>query len=138
MRLASIVLAAGRSRRFGGGNKLLAEIGGSTVLRQTVTAITAAGFDPTLVVTGQIMPVAALRGHRVTSCRPKIETNWVSIAAGVASSRRTSRASHSFPATCRCHALHAYSAMFAVNGGGSSFTQPMVMASNAIRCLAAS
>lgn len=49
---AAIVLAAGRARRFGGADKLTAEIGGVPVLRWTVQALIAAGIGDVLVVTG--------------------------------------------------------------------------------------
>ena len=53
MHIAALVLAAGRSRRFGPGDKLLADLEGTPVLAHTLAAVSAAGFDQTLVVTGQ-------------------------------------------------------------------------------------
>lgn len=59
MRLASLVLAAGRSLRFGSGNKLLADLDGLPVLARTLAAVTAAGFDENLLVIGSDHDAAA-------------------------------------------------------------------------------
>lgn len=53
MTIAAIVLAAGSSKRFGAKNKLLAEIGGETLIRRSVSAAAASGASPVIVVTGQ-------------------------------------------------------------------------------------
>ncbi len=50
--VAGIVLAAGRSRRMGKVNKLLAEIEGVPMVVRAVDAVLASGADPVLVVTG--------------------------------------------------------------------------------------
>jgi molybdenum cofactor cytidylyltransferase len=50
--IAALVLAAGRSSRMGGPNKLLAEIGGRPLLRMVVEAALASQARPLLVVTG--------------------------------------------------------------------------------------
>ena len=50
--IAALVLAAGRSSRMGGPNKLLAEIGGRPLLRMVVEAALASQARPVLVVTG--------------------------------------------------------------------------------------
>jgi molybdenum cofactor cytidylyltransferase len=52
MRLAALILAAGRSRRFGADNKLLASLGGDAVIRRTVAAVRGAGLDTIVAVTG--------------------------------------------------------------------------------------
>jgi molybdenum cofactor cytidylyltransferase len=52
MRLAALILAAGRSRRYGDDNKLLAMLGGETVVRRTVTAVRDAGLRDIIAVTG--------------------------------------------------------------------------------------
>jgi len=49
---AALVLAAGRSSRMGGPNKLLAEIGGRPLLRIVVEAVLASRARPVIVVTG--------------------------------------------------------------------------------------
>jgi len=49
---AALVLAAGRSSRMGGPNKLLAEIGGRPLLRIVVEAALASRARPVIVVTG--------------------------------------------------------------------------------------
>lgn len=51
-RVAAIVLAAGSSKRFGGGSKLLAEIAGQPLLAWTVTAFVASRASEVIVVTG--------------------------------------------------------------------------------------
>jgi molybdenum cofactor cytidylyltransferase len=50
--IAGIVLAAGRSSRMGGPNKLLAEIGGKPLVRIVVDAVLASYARPVIVVTG--------------------------------------------------------------------------------------
>jgi molybdenum cofactor cytidylyltransferase len=50
--IAAVVLAAGRSSRMGGPNKLLAEIGGKPLVRHVVDATLASRARPVLVVTG--------------------------------------------------------------------------------------
>jgi molybdenum cofactor cytidylyltransferase len=49
--VAGVILAAGTSSRMGK-NKLLLELGGSTILRRAVRTAEAAGLDPVLVVVG--------------------------------------------------------------------------------------
>ena len=51
-RVAGIVLAAGRSTRMGGPNKLLAEVGGKPLVRITVEQALASRAKPVVVVTG--------------------------------------------------------------------------------------
>jgi molybdenum cofactor cytidylyltransferase len=51
-RVTGIVLAAGLSRRAAPANKLLAPFGAGTVVRSTVVAMSGAGFDELIVVTG--------------------------------------------------------------------------------------
>jgi len=51
-RIAAIVLAAGRSTRMGGPNKLLAEIGGKALVRIAAEQALASRADPVIVVTG--------------------------------------------------------------------------------------
>ena len=66
--IAALVLAAGRSSRMGGPNKLLAEIGGRPLLRMVVEAALASQARPVLVVTGHQRErvEAALAGLPVT------------------------------------------------------------------------
>ena len=65
--IAAVVLAAGASRRFGEANKLLADLGGRTLLERVVDAVSAAGVTDVVVVTGwdSAAVEAALRGQRV-------------------------------------------------------------------------
>src|SRR5690606_27072357 len=51
-RIAALVLAAGRSSRMGGPNKLLAEIAGKPMLRIVVEEALASKAGPVIVVTG--------------------------------------------------------------------------------------
>lgn len=51
-RVAALVLAAGRSSRMGGPNKLLATVGGKPLLRHTVESAIASKADPVIVVVG--------------------------------------------------------------------------------------
>ena len=50
--IATVVLAAGRSTRMGGPNKLLAEIGGRALVRIAVEEVLASRARPVIVVTG--------------------------------------------------------------------------------------
>ena len=50
-RVAAIVLAAGKSARMGS-NKLLADLGGAPLIRQTVEAVMSWSLERTIVVTG--------------------------------------------------------------------------------------
>jgi len=67
-RVAAIVLAAGRSTRMGGPNKLLAEVGGKPLVRIAVEQALASRARPVVVVTGhqREQVEAALKGLRVT------------------------------------------------------------------------
>jgi molybdenum cofactor cytidylyltransferase len=51
-KVAALVLAAGRSTRMGGPNKMLAELGGKPIVRHTVEAVLASRARPVVVVTG--------------------------------------------------------------------------------------
>lgn len=67
-RIACIVLAAGRSTRMGPANKLLADIGGTPMVRRAVEAALASQARPVLVVTGHMAAevTATLAGLDVT------------------------------------------------------------------------
>jgi molybdenum cofactor cytidylyltransferase len=67
-RVAAIVLAAGRSTRMGAQNKLLADIGGTPMVRRVVETALASKARPVLVVTGHMAAEvgAALAGLDVT------------------------------------------------------------------------
>lgn len=87
MRIAVIVLAAGRSRRFGPADKLLADLDGAPVLVHTVRAVATAGFDTLVVVTGearaQIGDFLADFAVRLVPCPQDRYGMGYSIAAGV-------------------------------------------------------
>lgn len=54
--VAAVVLAAGRSRRMGGSNKLLADFAGKPLVRHAVEAALASRASPVIVVTGHMEP----------------------------------------------------------------------------------
>jgi molybdenum cofactor cytidylyltransferase len=54
LRVAAVVLAAGRSTRMGAQNKLLADLGGKPMVRRVVEAALASKARPVLVVTGHM------------------------------------------------------------------------------------
>jgi len=64
---AAVVLAAGRSMRMGGANKLLEEVGGKPMVRRVAEAAAASRADPVVVVTGHQSErvAAALEGLAV-------------------------------------------------------------------------
>jgi molybdenum cofactor cytidylyltransferase len=68
VRIAAVVLAAGRSTRMGVQNKLLADIAGTPMVRRVVATALASKARPVLVVTGHQAPAvaAALSGLEVT------------------------------------------------------------------------
>ena len=68
MRIASLVLAAGRSSRMGLRNKLLEPVGGESMIRRVAAIAIAGGAQPVIVVTGyEAASVgAALHGLGVT------------------------------------------------------------------------
>ncbi|MGH6933002.1 MAG: NTP transferase domain-containing protein [Dongiaceae bacterium] len=68
LRIAALVMAAGRSSRMGAANKLLAEVDGTPMVRHAVEAALASSARPVVVVTGhdQGKVQAALRGCKVT------------------------------------------------------------------------
>lgn len=67
-KIAAVVLAAGRSTRFGPSNKLLASLEGLPLVRRTVMSVLASAARPVLVVTGHMSAEvrAALAGLDVT------------------------------------------------------------------------
>lgn len=84
----ALILAAGAGRRFGGA-KLLAPLDGAPVIRRTVEAVMAAGFDDVIVVVGEHGSAIgdALAG---LDCRLVEAPDWeqgmaASIRAGIAS-----------------------------------------------------
>ena len=50
--VCAIILAAGESKRFGSEDKLLAKVGGVSILERVVNVIAGVGADKTIVVTG--------------------------------------------------------------------------------------
>jgi molybdenum cofactor cytidylyltransferase len=67
-RIAALVLAAGRSTRMGGPNKLLVDVDGAPLVTRTVDAVLASQAGPVLVVTGHMAGdiTAALGARPVT------------------------------------------------------------------------
>ena len=68
MRIAGLMLAAGRSSRMAPRNKLLEPVGGETMVHRVAAVALAGGAQPVMVVTGHEAPAvaAALRGLDVT------------------------------------------------------------------------
>jgi molybdenum cofactor cytidylyltransferase len=82
--IAAILLAAGRSTRMGGPNKLLADIGGKPMLRRVVEAALASRARPILVVTGH-------QAESVQAALAALDVTFVDnpdYAAGLSSSLR--------------------------------------------------
>ncbi|KAA0681400.1 NTP transferase domain-containing protein [Roseomonas genomospecies 6] len=67
-RIAALVLAAGRSSRMGGSNKLLADVGGEPLVVRTVESVLASQAKPVVVVTGHMAEAvsAPLAGRPLT------------------------------------------------------------------------
>jgi len=64
-RIAAVVLAAGRSSRMGGTNKLVADLNGAPLVARTVDAVLASAARPVVVVTGhQAQEVRTALGER--------------------------------------------------------------------------
>jgi len=82
---AAVVLAAGRSSRMGGANKLLEPVGGTPVIRRVVQAVLASRARPVIVVTGHDRErvEAALEGLPVRLVHNEV------YGSGMASSLRT-------------------------------------------------
>lgn len=95
-KVAAVVLAAGRSTRFGPSNKLLAEVDGEPMVRHAVRAATASGVAETIVVTGHMAEAveAALAGLPVRFVRnPDFAAGQsTSLRAGIAAVSPTSEA----------------------------------------------
>lgn len=83
-RICIIILAAGRSTRFGDGDKLTAPLAGTPVIRHVAAASLAAGSGDVVVVTGRSEVRAALDGLPVHCTPGRGDAMGSSIAAGVA------------------------------------------------------
>ena len=83
--ISAIVLAAGKSSRMGGDNKLLADIDGAPMIARTVDQVAASGVSNIVVVTGRDADAIgdALASHQVTLAHN------ADYARGMASSLRT-------------------------------------------------
>jgi len=64
-RAGAVLLAAGRSTRMGGPNKLLLEFDGEPMVRRALRTLQAVPLDPIMVVLGP----AARRRPKTTRCR---------------------------------------------------------------------
>ncbi|MGB3448336.1 MAG: molybdopterin-binding/glycosyltransferase family 2 protein [Xanthobacteraceae bacterium] len=84
-KVAAVVLAAGRSTRMGGPNKMLAELGGKPLVRMVAEQALASKASPVIVVTGHQADEVekALKGLNVTFVRNP------DFASGLASSVKT-------------------------------------------------
>ena len=122
---ACIVLAAGRSTRMGAANKLLADIGGTPMVRRVVEAALASEARPVLVVTGHKAAdvSAALAGLDVTLvANPDYATGLASsLKAGIRAlpGRRWSAGSARRHAADRARAPRSLIAAFAAEDGAA-------------------
>lgn len=86
--LAAIVLAAGTSERFTGGNKLLAAFKGTTVLGQTIQNLISAGIETITVISGYdseaVSQLATGAGVNVLENQDFKQGMATSIAVGIA------------------------------------------------------
>lgn len=84
----AIILAAGRSSRAGGANKLLSQLGRTTVLGTTLTAVARLRADATLVVTGhaadKVGAIASEAGATIVNNPAHQDGMGTSIACGIA------------------------------------------------------
>ena len=105
-RIAAVVLAAGRSTRMGGPNKLLAEIGGKPLVRIAVEQALASRARPVIVVTGHQREqveaaLAGLAGQARAQSRFRRRPRHLAARPASPRCRRTPTASSSASATCR-------------------------------------
>jgi molybdenum cofactor cytidylyltransferase len=88
MKIAGVLLAAGRGRRFGSDSKLTADLGGRPVVDWAAAAMEAAGIAPRVAVVragdAKVSAVAAARGFDTLENLRADEGVATSIAAGVA------------------------------------------------------
>jgi molybdenum cofactor cytidylyltransferase len=85
-RIAAVVLAAGRSTRMGGVNKLLADVEGRAMIDRVLETVCASQADPVAVVTGHERErVAATLAHHVGGDRVRLVHN-PEFAAGLSTS----------------------------------------------------
>jgi len=87
LRLSWIVLAAGHSRRMGAADKLLLPLGETTVIEQTVQALSRAGAD-----TDAILVITGANHHRLAACLVRYPVRLChnpDHAEGIAASLRT-------------------------------------------------
>jgi molybdenum cofactor cytidylyltransferase len=88
MKISAIVVAAGRSSRFEGGNKLLAKLDGTQIIRHVINQINTSRVDQIILVTppdGADLVAAAGSGRWQWIVNGQAETGLASsIAAGLA------------------------------------------------------
>jgi molybdenum cofactor cytidylyltransferase len=81
-RIAAIVMAAGRSSRMGGANKLLSEVAGQTLITRTLDGVLASRARPVVVVLGH----EAAKTRATIGDRPVTMVENAAYASGMASS----------------------------------------------------
>ena len=81
-RWAAIVLAAGRSKRFGAADKLAAELNGKTVLDHVLDSLASAGLDQVILVTGPEAAAVPEAVDHVVNATPEAGMG-VSLATGM-------------------------------------------------------
>jgi molybdenum cofactor cytidylyltransferase len=92
--VGAILLAAGESRRFEAGNKLLAEIDGIPIVRHAAETLLATGLDGPVVILGYEAAAVrdALEGTKTAALDFRVNEDYAagqstSVAAGVAAAR---------------------------------------------------
>ncbi|WP_419815484.1 NTP transferase domain-containing protein [Glacieibacterium sp.] len=83
-RVGAIILAAGRSSRFGGGNKLLADLEGRPVVVHVADSLETAGLGPPLIVLGNM----GAQVRDTLADRAAIYVEAADFAAGLSASLR--------------------------------------------------
>ena len=83
MIVIGVLLAAGFSRRFGDGNKLLSPLAGRPLVAHAAQAMRGAGLDAMIAVTAHDDVTAHLAGFRIVPPDPEDDGQAASLRAGV-------------------------------------------------------
>jgi len=110
--MAAILLAAGRSSRFGG-NKLVASLDGEPLIRHAARTLAALAFADLFVVAGPDTPDLADLGFRPAPCAEPVPALSASLRAGVAAAENAGASSVCIAlADMPLVGAHHYAAMF--------------------------
>ena len=85
---AGVLLAAGRSSRFGADNKLLASLSGRPLVAHAAAAMQGAGFDHHVAVISDSALVPLLAGYTIVRIDPDAPDQSDSLKAGLAEAER--------------------------------------------------